>query len=78
VAEPETAPDQERDPDEYRPDETPGAARIEAPDVHSPDDERPAEPAEEDEPAPKIGLETPVADSLEQARAVPHDPDDYR
>lgn len=78
MTEPELAPDQERDPSEYRPDETPVAARIEAPDADSPDDERPAEPADEDEPTPDIGLETPVDDSLEQSRAVPDDPDDYR
>ncbi|GAA1341000.1 hypothetical protein [Actinocatenispora thailandica] len=78
MTEPELAPDQERDPSEYRPGETPDTARIEAPDVDSPDEERPSEPADEAEQAPEIGLETPVDDTLEQSHAVPEDPDDYR
>lgn len=78
MTEPELAPEQDRDPSEYRPSETPDATRIEAPDVDSPDEERPTEPTDEDEPAPEIGPESPVDDTLEQSRAVPEDPDDYR
>ena len=78
MTEPELAPDAERTEGEYQPSQAPGSDRIESPDVDSPDEERSTEPADEDETAPEIGLESPEDDAVEQSRSVPYDPDDYR